>query len=1280
MFAPMLYSYQNMSNFATSIHRANGNLPHGSTPHDPRPTTVSTPTIPAAVKNEGTNPIPITALRTFSAPLQNEPTAVLPSTRNNPITKNERTNRIPHHKHANLPHGSTQRYPPPTRASAPTTPTTLKNEGTNPSPTPPSRTFSAPLQSKPTAVPKIDGTNRIPRHKHPIRPLPAPLPRSPRFSDNRSLPFRPRLTPFALALIFAATLPAQFEPNLYHAMRWRQIGPFRAGRVTAVAGIPGNAATYYMGTPGGGVWKTVDGGTVWTPIFDQVPISSVGAVSVAISNPNIVYVGTGDVSMVGGSVNMGNGVYKSTDAGKTWHHAGLDETEHIGNMWVDPTNPDIVLVAALGRTYSKNEQRGVFKTTDGGKTWKKVLYKDDMTGAVDIVFAPGNPKTGYVALMEHYTRPGARAAIESTGTAGVYKTTDGGDTWTQLTEGLPGGRLGRIGLATNNDGQKVFAIVAGGGGGGGGRGGSASGLYRSDDAGAHWNKSTQDPRIQGSGYFSRVFLDPNNSDVVYVAQTSLYRSEDGGKTFSSYKGAPGGDDNHALWIDPKDSLRMIMASDQGATISMDGGKTWSSWYNQPTGQIYHLSTDNRYPYWVYGTQQDSGSVGTLSRGDYGEITFMDWDPVGGYEFGYIVPDPLNNNLVYAGGPSRGLVRIDRTNRQVYTVSPSVSRGDIEYRTAQNPPIGFSPTDQHILYMGTQFLLETRDGGIHWKHLSPDLTVRAAAPTPPPAEPEPPKDGVTPPARPRAQEQQETIAPMNRNAINAFSPSPVAASVIWAGTNNGILQLTKDGGATWQDVSPPGLGPLSLISIVEASHFDAATAYVAVDRHDENDFKPHFYRTHDSGKTWQETNAGIPDGSFARVVREDPVRKGLLYAGTENAAYVSFDEGDHWTSLQLNMPVTSVRDMVIHGDDLVAATYGRAFWILDDVTPLRQIDRTTSSAPVSLFKPEKALRARLDLNQDTPIPPDMPAGQNPPNGAIIDFYLNSAPSEDIKLAIYDNTGKLVRELSTKPEAALNEPPPNVPDYWLGHPEQLTKGSGQNRFVWDLRYAAPPVLRHEYPISALYGNTPALPLGAIVTPGNYKVRLTVNGKTFEQPLTVSMDPRVDVSNEALAQQLSMETNIIGLVANSYESYKNATSLRQTIVELQRSLESKEAKHPERGSPDAAIAALKDFDQKAQRMAGAEGGFGGGGGGRGGRQAPQFAALNRSLGSLANVVDGQDAAPTPVMQTAYEGYCGELSSLAKSWNELMKTDLANLNGELAKQGLSPLAAAPVAVPECK
>ena len=534
------------------------------------------------------------------------------------------------------------------------------------------------------------------------------------FSRTHPQP-KPRCAAFIISslALLAAPLAAQpVDPALYSGMRWRQIGPFRAGRVSAVSGIPGNDAVYYMGTPGGGLWKTVDGGVVWKPIFDEEHVASIGAVAVAPSNPNIVYVGTGDVSLVGGAVNVGNGVYKSLDAGKTWQHIGLEGTAHIGTMWVDPHNPDIVFIAALGPTFTPSPQRGVFKTSNGGKTWRKVLYKDDVNGAIDVVFAPDNPTIGFAALWTHYVKPGnPRALIESMNGAGIYKTIDAGETWTLITgakNGLPTEKLGRIGVAVAPGGRRVFAIVA--------VQGEANGLYRSDDGGANWQRITTDARVRGSGYFSRVFLDPKNPDVVYVAQTSLYRSDDGGRTFISYKGAPGGDDNHALWIDPTNPERMILASDQGATISLDRGKSWSSWYNQPTGQIYHLSTDNRFPYWVYGTQQDSGSVATLSRGDYGEITFMDWDPVGGYEFGYILPDPLNPNLVYAGGPGRGLIRLNRANRQVDTISPNVSR-DSDYRLAMNPPLAFSPQDSQVFYKGTQFLLETRDGGVHWKAIS-----------------------------------------------------------------------------------------------------------------------------------------------------------------------------------------------------------------------------------------------------------------------------------------------------------------------------------------------------------------------------------------------------------------------------------------------------------------------------------------------------------------------------------------------------------------------------------
>ena len=1069
----------------------------------------------------------------------------------------------------------------------------------------------------------------------------------------------------ALVSVFcAASIHAQQpETSLYQGMKWRSIGPFRAGRVSAVAGIAGNAAVYYMGSPGGGVWKTIDGGVVWTPISDKVPVASIGAIVVAPSNPDIVYVGTGDVSLVGAAVNIGNGVYKSVDAGRTWTHVGLDETEHVGAMWVDPKNPDVVVVAALGKTFSKNSERGIFKTIDGGKTWRKVLYKDDETGGIDVVFSSENTKIGYAALWHHLVQPGQTGDLINGSKGGaIYKTTDGGDTWTPVgTEGLPQGEMSRIGVATAKGGNLVVAIIAGAGAGGGG------GFYRSDDGGATWTKPTADPRVTGSGYFSRVFLDPRNPDVIYVAQTSLYRSEDGGKTFISFKGAPGGDDNHALWIDPTDSTRMIMASDQGATISMDRGLSWSSWYNQPTAQVYHMTTDHRWPYWVYGTQQDSGSVATLSRGDYGAITMLDWDPVAAYEFGYIVPSPLDPNMVFAGGPGRGLVLLNRVNRQVQTISPNIGRGDTEYRFAQNPPLAFSPQDGHVFYEGTQFLLETRDNGTHWKKISPDLTERTGSALVNAQEKQAATAAAATGERPaRTREASETLTPPNRSAVNTFSPSPMKAGEIWAGTTNGLVQLTTDSGATWQDVTPKGLSQFAMISMLEASHFDAATAYVSVDRHEENDFNAHIYVTHDLGKNWTEACAGIAAGDFVRVVREDPKRKGLLYAGTENRTYVSFDEAAHWHPLQLNMPSVSVRDLQIEGSDLVAATYGRSFWILDDVAPLRQIDAKSTRSDSFLYKPEKALRVQLDLNGDTPIPPEMPAGQNPPNGALLDFYLKSAPSSDITLAIYDQAGKLVREFSTKPSEHITEAPPSVPDYWLGHPEPLTKTAGMTRFLWDLRYTPPDALRHQYAISAMYGGTPGDPLGALVVPGTYEVRLTVAGKTYKQPLQVAIDPRVTVPQEALERQFALAHNATDATSITYGFHHQATVLREAIAGDAKKVQ---------GDPDTA-AALKDFDAKVVRLQGAEGGRGGGAPGAG-RARPTFAALNGQFGSLATVVDSADSDPTPAMQSAYGDYCRGLLTVAASWNDLIQHDLPAVNEKLSKQKLSALPASAIAPP---
>ena len=1062
-------------------------------------------------------------------------------------------------------------------------------------------------------------------------------------------------------LTLAVCLPAQqYDPSLYAGMQWRQIGPFRAGRVTGVTGVPGQPAIYYVGTAGGGAWKTTDGGMVWKPIFDKQRVASIGAIAVAPSDPQVVYIGTGDVSNVGGAVNQGNGMWKSTDAGESWQHIGLEDSRHISAIWVDPHDANLVFAAALGHTYAPNAERGVFKTTDGGKTWQKVLYKDDKTGAIDVAFAPDNPKIGFAALWYHYVNPDTPfAGLLGTGGAGIYKTTDGGDTWTPaVIPQLAKAHLGRIGVVVAPGGERVFAIVSER---------KEGGLYRSDDGGATWKRITQDPRIQGNGYFSRVFLDPHNADIVYVAQTSLYRSTDGGVTFESYKGAPGGDDNHALWIDPTNSNYMVMGSDQGATVSIDGGKTWSSWYNQPTGQMYHVSTDNRFPYWVYATQQDSGSVATLSRGDYGAITFLDWDPIGGYEFGYILPSPLDPNIVYAGGEARGLWRIDRTNRQVKVISPNVSR-DGDYRTAVNPPLAFSPQDPHVLYEGTQFLLQTSDEGTTWKAISPDLTNRPGEPPPPAATEEEQKpeaakseEAKTKEAenkKPKAQEEQETMRPPDRRAITTIAPSTLKAGIIWIGTNNGLVQLTTDNGANWQNVSPPGLQKFSEITMVEASHFEAATAYVSVDNHQGNDFRPHIFRTSDYGKTWQEAVKGIPDFSFVKVVREDPKRQGLLYTGTETGPFVSFDNGDQWGTLQQNMPTVSVRDMVVHDDDLVAATYGRAFWILDDLSPLRQINDQVAKSSVYLFKPATAIRLRNDMNQDTPLPPEMPAGDNPPTGAILDYYLKSAPAGDVTVAIYDQKGQLVRQLSSVPQPMRSEEPPPVPSYWLYHPTPLAKKAGTNRYVWDLRYPAPEATQHTYPISALYERTHAEPQGPLVVPGTYEVRLTVEGKTYKQPLTVKMDPRVKISEAALQQQLEFAQQIDSLITQSFNFHEQAGKFQSEVAERKSALEKNE-------QAKAALEALNAFDGKVMKIQGQiQRGFGGFG-----KPKPTFTMMNSEFSTLAETVEQADAAPTDAMHTAYRDYCNDLTKLTQQWSDLMKQDLPAVNSQIMQQHLDPL-----------
>jgi photosystem II stability/assembly factor-like uncharacterized protein len=992
-----------------------------------------------------------------------------------------------------------------------------------------------------------------------------------------------------------------------------------------VAGVPGDYSTYYLGTPGGGIWKSTSGGVTWKPVFDGTGQESIGSIAIARSNPNIVYVGTGDVSSVEKSMNIGDGVWKSVDAGAHWEHLGLDDTNHVVSVIVDPKNPDVVVAAALGHTYARNEDRGIFRTADGGKTWTKVLYKGDNLGAVNMVSDPDDPRTLFAGFEVYLTTPNGRgggAALGGPGGgeaqpgAGIYKSTDEGLTWTYLSgHGLPDTNMGRIGLAVaaGTAGQRVFAVMTGG-------------MYRSDDGGANWYRSTTDPRSNGASYFSQVYVAPDNPDVVYVMQSSVYRSTDGGKTFVSFKGAPGGDDYHVLWIDPTDGKRILAGVDQGPTISLDGGHTWDlNWYNLPNGQFYHISTDNRFPYWIYGTQQDSGSAGTSSRGEFGQITFMDWLPsVGAYEFGYINASQIDPNILMASGQGSNLARSDLRTRQILNVSPPRS---LKARFGQYPPHCFSLADPHVYYYGAQFLLETSDLGDTWKVVSPDLTLAPGQTAP--AEPAEPAAGGRGGRGPAI-------------GISAIGPSPLRAGAVWVGTSNSHVYRTVDG-TQWDYVTPSDLPANSQILQIAASTHNIDTAFFTVDRHTFDDFAPYIYRTTDSGKSWTKITTGIPQAEIARVVKEDPVRAGLLYAGTEHGAWVSFDNGDHWQPLKLNLPTASVRDLIVHGDDLVIGTYGRAFWVLDDITPLRQITADVSNSEAYLYKPATTVRVRNDTDFDTPFPPEITHGDNPPDGAILNYYLKSAATGPLTIGIYDAAGKLVREMTSVPPPAEPEPQLNVPNYWLEPPHPLTTAAGGNRAVWDLRYTRPeqigPYGTQAYPISALYGATPAEPRGPLVTPGAYEARLTVDGHTYKQTFQVTMDPRIKTPPEGIVAQRDLGLKILDAMTVSYAANEQVAEVRAAITAA--------------GESDA----TKALAAKAAAFGGAPAGRGGRGGGfgrGGGGVTSNFTTIHGTFGSLMTTAEQADQPPTIGMHENFEDACKSLDEALTKWEELKKNDL--------------------------
>jgi len=885
---------------------------------------------------------------------------------------------------------------------------------------------------------------------------------------------------FLLCCILPYAAAQQLYPQtLYSGLRWRLIGPFRGGRVNAVSGVPGQPNTFYYGSVGGGVWKSNNAGRTWAPVFDSQPIASIGTIAVSASNPNTVYVGTGESDMRD-SICPGNGVYKSTDGGTTWKHIGLEATRQIGRILIDPKNPDIVFVAAQGHAYGPSPDRGVYRSRDGGATWQKVLYRNENVGAIDLAIDPVNPQIVYASLWATRRPPWYIYGPSNGPGGGIFKSVDGGTSWQQLTSGLPAEGTGRIGLAiAPAKHTRVYAIVD--------AREKEGGLFLSDDAGANWTRVSGDTRIWGRGwYFCKVAVDPKNADVVYVSNTSLYKSTDAGKSWTPIKGAPGGDDYHQLWIYPDEPNRMVLASDQGAIVTIDGAATWSSWYNQSTVQLYHVAPDYRFPYWATGAQQDSGAVGVPARSLHAVISMHDWTGLcAGGESGYTAPDPLNPEILFGGTVTRCNVVTDVSQN----VSPERG-GQGPFRHDWTQPLVFSQADPHALYYANQFLYMTTNGGESWNQISPDLTR---------------EDPGVPPNLDAA---AAADAPQDkrRGVIYTIAPSPLRAPMVWAGTDDGLIHVTSDNGKTWQNVTPPALTSWSKVTMIDASHFEPNEAYAAVERHQLEDYEPYIYRTRDGGKTWQRITKGLPAGVYMQTVKEDPMRRGLLFAGTELGVFVSFNDGDDWQPLQLNLPPASMRDLAVHGDDLIVATHGRGFWVLDDITALRQIDAAANS-DAFLFKPADAVNMPPGNENGTPLPKDEPFAENPPYGAMIDYYLKTAASGPVVLEIVDSSGQTIRHFASDDRIPVRDPNAlNIPAIWAPVPEPLSAAAGMHRWIWDLRPTPAPATGGRGGRGAGGGGGGFGRGGApAVAPGSYVVKLTVDGKSYTQPLVVKPDPR-------------------------------------------------------------------------------------------------------------------------------------------------------------------------------
>lgn len=1031
-------------------------------------------------------------------------------------------------------------------------------------------------------------------------------------------------------LVSMVALAQQIPENMYQNMQWRLIGPFRGGRTRAVAGVPSQPNVFYMGAVNGGVWKSDDYGRTWRPIFDHEPSGSIGAIAVAPSDPNILYVASGE-GLRRPDLAIGDGIYKSTDAGKTWTYLKtLTDGQQIPSLAVDPRDPNKLFAAVLGHPYGPNAERGIFRSTDGGVTWTKVLYIDENTGGDEVTIDPSNPSIVYATMWESRQAPWEDGNEYGGTKGGIFKSTDGGTTWKPLKNGLPDNLVqanvaiaasepNRLYVTFSTTEKSEYATNKG------------MGFYRSDDAGEHWYKASDDPRSAmkiGGGDLPIAAVDPKNPDIVYSCGIVAAKSTDGGKNWISWRGAPGGDDYQNIWINPVNPRIILLVSDQGAIVTVNGGESWSSWYNQPTAQFYHVITTNEWPYKVCGGQQESGSACVLSRGNDGYVSYREWHPVNVIEYGYVAPDPKNPDIIYGAGRN-DVSKYNWKTGQTQDITPIPIQDG--YRTERTEPLVFSPIDHTTMYYGTNVLFKTTDGGEHWQVISPDLS------NPDPGIP-PSVDGMA---------ANDKSAAKKRGAIYSVAPSFKNINTIWAGTDDGKIWITRDGGKNWKDITPKGVTGWSKVTMIEASHFDDDTAYVSVSRFRVDDLKPYIYRTHDGGQTWQLIVHGL-DNAPMNTVREDPVRKNLLFSGSETSVWVSFNDGDYWQPLQLNLPHTSMRDLWIHDNDLIVATHGRSFWILDDITPLRQATAAVAQSD-HLFTPATAIRIPRSTYSETPLPPDEPVGQNPPNGAIIDYYLAKPASGVVTIEILDSAGRLVRKFASndKPELTPEQLDKQlIPIYWVKMPHNPGTTVGMHRFVWDLHYPAPTSVTHEYPITAIPGDTPRYPLGPHALPGNYTVRLTANGKSYTAPLTIKLDPRVHTTPAGLEQMFKLEQILADAVTRSSEAVFQAKSVQEQIAAL----------HPS----DAVVAALKAFDEKVSAA------LNGPKPAANAAKTPSLSSVNDDAYSLYKMVGQVDAAPTPAQERDTTKLEQDLPVVLNQWTAILKADLPAINTQLRSAGL--------------